>query len=825
MTYRSIFKLMAGLVLLLSGGIGQARGADEPDTWSRQVDEDAAWRYGKEFGPAGFVLTNLPAKSTATFDDACRLVAARVLAGGTNRLQLSALKQSVLAARTRLTTWGRREVPAPWKTYWLFFADDDPSANWAHPCRYIFVARDLSAIAVQRARTPLNIKLELLIRYEPPPPVETKTPLGVRKLATPRHDGSVSNCYAVIISGGCDTNQNATRFWGDAAFLYSTLTLTYGYPKTNIYAYLSDGTNPAVDAVDMTLYDYVSFPADLDGDGVADTLGEASAANVSNVFLHLQGVLQSNDQLLVFVTDHGNHTAGGADWDSELNLWRNEVFRDTELAALTTNFPCPVLFVMQQCYSGGFLDNLDQPRRAIATAASHDSTSSGGSTFFFYDQWCYEWIAAMRGFYPVTNRPWADSDPCDGDLNGDGYVSFREASHYAAARAPDGDTPMYADQPGHFGSRLFLMQPTNPILNVTDWVELAPFKTPPATNVPFKARITARDPQGAVATNFTGPVTLQTVADIVNPGLAVGEVAAYYSFLLRTDYRAARTQVIYPTNMMGGARTIDRLSLDVDTIPTQTLRRFTIRLRHTDLAVYPCYPTQVVWETDWVTVYQEDRDITSNGWVTFAFTNAFAYDGIHSLMMDFSFNNEFVSESATLAVCYDDVTTYRSLYRNSDGTFEDPLAWSGTNPASSRTYLYPHTHFGPLPYQPQVAVVPTNLTDFTDGVWTGTLTVLNAADNVRLFVKTTNAYWDTVTARFPTREYEFDLAALQLGNDGSCRLSWGSGTGYTYRILRSTNLLSGFETVATDLPATPPLNTFTSAQDSTAPAFFRVEEE
>lgn len=525
------------------------------------------------------------------------------------------------------------------------------------------------------------------------------------------------------------------------------------------------------------------------------------------------------------MTDHGNHTAGGADRDSELNLWRTEVFRDTDLAALTTNFPCPVLFVMEQCYSGGFLDNLDQPRRAIATAAPYDHTSSGGNTFRFYDQWCYEWIAAMRGFYPVTNQPWADSDPCDGDLNGDGYVSFREASYYATARAPAGDTPMYADQPGHFGSQLFLMQPTNSIPNVTDWVELAPFRTPLATNVPFTARITARDPQGAVATNFTGPVTLQTVADIVNPGLTVGPVDAYYSFLLRTEYRAARTQVIYPTNMMGGARTIDRLSLNVDTIPTQTLHQFTIRLRHTDLEVYPCYPTQVVWETDWLTAYQEDRDITSNGWVTFIFTNAFAYDGAHNLMVDFSFSNEFATESSTLAIAYDDVTTYRSLYRNSDGEFEDPLTWSGTNPASSRSYLYPHIHFGSLPYEPEVAVVPTNLTDFTDGVWTGTLTVLNAADNVRLFVKTTNSYWDTVVDRFPVRDYLFDVTAPQIGPDGTCLLNWGSGTGFSYRILAFTNLLSDFEIVATNLPATPPLNTYTTAPNSAAQRFYRVQEE
>ena len=810
--------------LLLCFIAGPTIGAVSPDSWCGQVDADSAWRYGPDFGPSGYVATNLPAITSASFDDAYALVAAHIIGGETNRLQLSAYPQPLRAGSTTLTTWSGHEVTAPWDEYWLFFADDDPAANWAHPCRYIFVARDLSAIAVQRAQTPLNIDLEVLIRYEPPV-FEVRRAAGARHPKALYHDGSVSNCYAVIISGGCDTNQNGTRFWGDAAAVYSTLTLTYGYPKTNIYTYISDGTNPAVDAADLITYQYINSPFDLDGDGLDDTLGEANAANISNVFLHLQGVLQSNDQLFVFVTDHGGHTAGGAERDTELNLWGSGVIHDSEMEALTTNIPCPILFVMEQCYSGGFIDNLNQPRRVIATAASYNNTSSGGDTYIFYDQWCYEWISAMRGFYPVTNQPWANSEPCEGDLNGDGYVSFREASHYANAHAPDGDTPQYADHPAFLGSQLFLMQPTNPIPHLTDWVELAPFKTPLATNVPFDVRIAARDPQGAVTTNFTGAVTLETVADIVNPGLTVGKPASPYSFLLRTGHSTVRTQVIYPANLMGGPRNIDQLSLHVDTIPTQTMNQFTIRLRHSDLNSYPLYPTQVVWETDWVTVYQKDRDITSNGWVTFLFTNTFAYDGLHSLMADFSFSNDYATEDAAITISYEGVDAYRSLHRALDGESGDPLVWSGTNPPSSRTYLYPHIQFGPLPYQPQVSIVPTNLTDFTDGVWTGALTALNAADNVRILLRTSNTSWDTETDRFPIREYLFNVVAPQFSADGSFVLNWNSGTGYTYRVLRSTNLLNGFAPYATNLPATPPLNTFTGIQDSTAADFYCVEEE
>lgn len=281
--------LVAVACLVSSSIVNEAIGqdADSLSAWVKQVEADAAWRFGTNFMPACSSVAGLPAKSDATFEDAYQLVVSLILKGDTDHLELMALKSLAVAGQTKLTTWGHREVAAPWKEYWIFFADDAPSANWAHPCRYIFVARDLSAIAVQRARTPLDIDLEVLIRYEPTPFAGTKTPFGVRRLGTTHHDGSVSNCYAVIISGGCSTNENGTRFWGDAAFLYSTLTLTYGYPKTNIFTFISDGTNPAVDAADIATMDYVNSPTDLDGDGVADTLGEASAANVSNVFLHL----------------------------------------------------------------------------------------------------------------------------------------------------------------------------------------------------------------------------------------------------------------------------------------------------------------------------------------------------------------------------------------------------------------------------------------------------------------------------------------------------------------------------------------------------------
>ena len=64
------------------------------------------------------------------------------------------------------------------------------------------------------------------------------------------------------------------------------------------------------------------------------------------------------------------------------------------------------------------------------------------------------------------------------------------------------------------------------------------------------------------------------------------------------------------------------------------------------------------------------------------------------------------------------------------------------------------------------------------------------------------------------------------GLDPSFLLEWASATNRTYRVLRSTAVQTAFTTVATNLPATPPLNTFRDLPPGPAPkAFYRIEVE
>jgi hypothetical protein len=55
------------------------------------------------------------------------------------------------------------------------------------------------------------------------------------------------------------------------------------------------------------------------------------------------------------------------------------------------------------------------------------------------------------------------------------------------------------------------------------------------------------------------------------------------------------------------------------------------------------------------------------------------------------------------------------------------------------------------------------------------------------------------------------------------QLQWPSVAGKTYNIWRATNLLTGFTLLATNLPATPPLNFFPDSRSSEGSVFYRLE--
>ena len=290
-------------------------------------------------------------------------------------------------------------------------------------------------------------------------------------------------------------------------------------------------------------------------------------------------------------------------------------------------------------------------------------------------------------------------------------------------------------------------------------------------------------------------------------------------------YRQVRVQTIYPAAQLGGARTLDHLQILTSVYPTD-VENWTIRLRH---VAQDAYPEGATWETDGWTVVVQTNFVADyeDGWDRFEFAVPFEYNGVDSLMVDFSFDNptNYPRWGTSRAGAAEAICTL--IGETDDGAFGPPPGWSAANgPAIARTNAFVVLRCGPPAYPTEVAVAPAEAAYFIGGVWSGDLAFQGTSKRLRLKAAVdSNLYWSAVTPDFAVRDYPFRLVAAQRTLAGAPVLTWISGTGQTYRILSSTNLAEGFEPVASNLSNTAPLNVYTGGTESPPAAFYHVVEE
>lgn len=94
-----------------------------------------------------------------------------------------------------------------------------------------------------------------------------------------------------------------------------------------------------------------------------------------------------------------------------------------------------ITFVMEQCNSGGFIDDLSRANRVIYTAAEAETVSWGN--LFIRNS-----ITAFSGI----SQPGATStDPAQADINGDGVVDFAESFRFSTDNDNYPEVPQYDD--------------------------------------------------------------------------------------------------------------------------------------------------------------------------------------------------------------------------------------------------------------------------------------------------------------------------------------------------------------------------------------------
>ncbi len=159
-------------------------------------------------------------------------------------------------------------------------------------------------------------------------------------------------------------NKGFDEFWHDTFLMWEML-LKKGYSQENIIVLFADGT-------DFYNTPEGSYIADRYRPGI-DTIVTDYAATRANVYSVLEGLatgsngfpkVKQEDFLFVWTFDHG----GGSNGNSYLCLLDGNL-TDVEFASLTNQIDAhKKVFWMQQCRSGGFVDNLQGDDTFIITA-------------------------------------------------------------------------------------------------------------------------------------------------------------------------------------------------------------------------------------------------------------------------------------------------------------------------------------------------------------------------------------------------------------------------------------------------------------------------
>jgi hypothetical protein len=372
--------------------------------------------------------------------------------------------EPLLAPGEMLGAWSLPEVIVPFSSY-LVLVDDYALANWAHPCRWVFVSPEGEMNSI-RMSIPPDVLPRMNVEYTSLPYAGDGKGQYEDFIAwfTPHVQSTpenAENMYAWIISGGADAGNNHIRYYGDVQFIYNVLARDYLIPDDHIIVCFADGLNPAPDQSGG-----INSNPDFDNDGDSDIVYDATTAGVTSGFNAVNAMVGPDDHLFIYTTDHGNSGKGGFDNPPEviLNLWGSTLDDDTFEAYMGSFSAMSIHVVMEQCFSGGFLEEVinagaTQPR-TFASSSNSAEYSWAGATYPEYDEYVYYWTGAMHGTVPPTTSLPGGALPGNPDMNSDGFVSMYEAF----TRAKEWDTyaqsgqehPQWDDTPDSCGDSYYL---------------------------------------------------------------------------------------------------------------------------------------------------------------------------------------------------------------------------------------------------------------------------------------------------------------------------------------------------------------------------------
>ncbi len=214
--------------------------------------------------------------------------------------------------------------------------------------------------------------------------------------------------YAVIIVGYYSDEQHYTWFTRDAQRQYNVLTGKYGFNDSDVYMLLTLREEWAtILGMDSAIIDY-----------------DATEENIIMVFDYLREIIDEDDLLYVVVINHGgdDHHIYFSQLDIQIDFWQGIFAHDTyfglehigddverrsvtmdvldnysnscaidnrvydyELKDYTNGINARrIIFVLQPCFSGGFINDLSKKNHVIITASTEVQPAFAPFIGYFY---------------------------------------------------------------------------------------------------------------------------------------------------------------------------------------------------------------------------------------------------------------------------------------------------------------------------------------------------------------------------------------------------------------------------------------------------------
>ena len=150
------------------------------------------------------------------------------------------------------------------------------------------------------------------------------------------------------------------------------------------------------------------------------------------------------------------------------------------------------------------------------------------------------------------------------------------------------------------------------------------------------------NPPGSIAPT---EVFTYTVANVTYVNIGNGATTVSYPFY--TYYMDSRTDMLYSASEIvgggGGAGTIAQLGFNVESVSTQLMNGFNVRMQNYQSGTITGFENN-----NWTTVYSGTYTVPGTGWKYIELTTPFFYDGTSNLLVEICFNNSGYTTNSTV---------------------------------------------------------------------------------------------------------------------------------------------------------------------------------